>query len=106
MDILNFTREEIIARIGYFRNKKNITAYDLSLQLGHSKNYFYRIESGENALTMELFLKVLEILELTPLEFFYPNTETFASDMADLKLLKSLSAEERSSIMTLLKIKK
>ena len=65
MNNFNFNHEEIIARIGYFRNKKNISAYDLSLQLGHSKNYFYRIESGETALTMELFLKVLEVLEIS-----------------------------------------
>ena len=32
----DFTYDDIIYRIGYFRNKNNISARDLSLQLGYS----------------------------------------------------------------------
>lgn len=106
MENMNFTKEEILNRIGYFRNKKNISAYELGMQLGHSKNYFYRVESGEIQLTIDLLLQTLEILNVSTFEFFYPSLESFNTDIEDLKLLKSLTSEERKSIITLLKIKK
>lgn len=102
---MNLTREDILNRIAYFRNKQNISAYQMSLKLGHARSYFYRIESGEIQLTMEVFLEVLEILNLTTAEFFYPYVDEFHKDMDDLKMIKSLTDEERKSIKTLLKIK-
>lgn len=47
MENINLSKKEIINRIGYFRNLRNISAYKLGLELGHSKTYFYRVESGE-----------------------------------------------------------
>lgn len=106
MENLNLTKEEILNRIGFFRNKKNMSAYELGMRLGHTKNYFYRIESGEIQLTVELLLQALEILGVSTFEFFYPNLDSFTSDIEDLELIKSLNLEERKSIITLLKIKK
>ena len=106
MEKLNLNKQEILTRIGYFRNKKKLSAYELSLRLGHSCNYFYRIETGEIQLTIDLFLQVLEILEVSTFEFFYPNLDTFDLDMQNLNLLKNLNEEEKQSLLTLLKIKK
>ena len=47
MKNVNLTKKDVIDRIGYFRSKKNMSAYKLGIELGHSKTYFYRIESGK-----------------------------------------------------------
>ena len=69
----NLNREKIIERISYFRTKKNISAYKLSAELGHAKNYFYRVESGKFDLSLTSFLEVLEMLDIPILELFFPE---------------------------------
>ena len=66
----NFTYEDVIVRCGYFMDKRNVSAYDLSLKLGHSQNYIYKIQSGRIKLTVNTLLEILEILEVSTSEFF------------------------------------
>lgn len=101
MDKLNLNQKEIIERIGYFRAKKNISAYKLGMQLGHSKTYFYRVESGQIKLSLEAFLEILDILQITTTEFFCPILNE-----RDLKLVenfKKLSTENQNTIFDLAK---
>ncbi len=95
------SKEEIIARIGYFRNKKKISAYKLGIQLGHSKTYFYRIESGEIQLTLNMFLEVLEILDVTTSEFFCPSLKE--EDKHLLEMFNNLSSDSKQTIIDLMK---
>lgn len=96
----NLSYKEILNRIGYFRNIKNLSAYQLGIQLGHSKTYFYRIESGEIKLTMEMFIDVLEVLGVTTSEFFYPFINE--DDEKLITKILSLSKESKLIIKTLL----
>ena len=43
----SFEQENIMQRVGFFRNKKNISASELSRSLGHRRNYIYRLEKCE-----------------------------------------------------------
>ncbi len=95
--------KDIIYRIGYFRNKKRISAYELGQRLGHAKTYFYRIESGEIMLDMETFLDILTILEVPVEEFFYPNLNEFKDDKERLSFVKSLNKEEIEVLSKLLR---
>ncbi|MDE5616188.1 MAG: helix-turn-helix domain-containing protein [Clostridia bacterium] len=81
MKNLNLNRREILDRIAYFRNKKNLSVYQLGKMLGHAKTYFYRIESGEINLTIETLLDTLDILGVATAEFFYPDFENFSTDI-------------------------
>ena len=101
MEILNLSKKEIIERIGYFRNLKNITAYKLGIELGHSKTYFYRIESGEIQLTVDMLLEILDILQVTTTEFFSPIIKE--EDKALLDMISNLSAENKQTIIDLIK---
>ncbi len=106
MDNTNLSKEEIINRIGYFRNKRKLSAYKLGMELGHARNYFYRIESGEIQLTLDLLLDVLQILGVSTFEFFYPNLSKFESDTRLLRSFQELSEEEQKSLQTLIERKK
>lgn len=101
MKNLNLSKKEIIERIGYFRSKRNVSAYKLGLELGHSKTYFYRIESGEIQLTIEMLLEVLDILQVTTTEFFCPTLKD--DDKVLLDIISSLSPENKQTIIDLIK---
>ena len=101
MENLNLSKKEIIDRIGYFKNLRNMTSYKLGMELGHSKTYFYRIESGEIQLTIDLLLDVLNILQVTTTEFFCPTLQE--NDKAILEMINNLSAENKSTIIDLIK---
>lgn len=99
MDIITY--DDVIKRIGYFRNLRNISAYKLGMELGHSKTYFYRIESGEIQLTIDMLLDVLNILHVTTAEFFCPTLKE--DDKVLLDMINNLSLESKQTIIDLIK---
>lgn len=101
MENLNLSKKEIIERIGYFRNQKNVSAYKLGIELGHSKTYFYRIESGEIQLTIDMLLEVLDILQVTTTEFFCPMLKE--DDKLLFEMIGSLTPENKQTIIDLIK---
>ena len=101
MENFNLSKKEIIERIGYFRNQRNISAYKLGIELGHSKTYFYRIESGEIQLTIDMLLEVLDILQVTTTEFFCPTLKE--DDKVLLDMIDDLSPENKNTIIDLVK---
>ena len=100
MNNLNLSKSEIINRIKYFRQQRKISAYKLGMELGHSKTYFYRIESGEIQLTLEMFLDILDILKVSTSEFFCP---IIIEDKEVLNLYNNLSADGKQTILDLMK---
>ena len=87
--------------IGYFRNQRNISAYKLGMELGHSKTYFYRIESGEIQLTLDMLLEVLDVLQVTTAEFFCPTLKE--DDKVLFDMISDLSPENKQTIIDLIK---
>lgn len=101
MKDVNLSKEEIISRITYFRNKKNMSAYKLGMELGHSKNYFYRIESGEITLTLDMLLEILDILNISTTQFFCPDLDN--KDEEILKVFDELTNENKQTLLDLAK---
>lgn len=101
MENLNLSKKEIIERIGCFRNQKKISAYKLGIELGHSKTYFYRVESGEIQLTVDMLLEVLDILKVTTTEFFCPILKQEDKELLDM--VNNLSPESKQTIIELIK---
>ena len=94
--------DEILNRIGYFRNKKKISAYKLSRELGHSKTYFYKIENKSIQLTLDVLLDTLDILGVGTEEFFYDNLEEYKIDKEKLNITRNLTDDEIKSLKVLL----
>ncbi len=57
-------------RITELRLKKNISEYQMSLDLGQNRSYIQAISSGRAMPSMIQFLKICDYFEITPLEFF------------------------------------
>lgn len=95
--------KEILTRIGYVRNKANLSARGLSQRMGMSPQYVAQLESGRIVLTVEKLLQILEICEF-PIERF------FSSDIADYKidnelktLIEALPTDKKKNIIGFIK---
>ena len=64
--------KEILSRIGYVRNKANLSAREVSQRMGMSPQYVAQLESGRIVLTVEKLLQILEICEF-PIDRFFVN---------------------------------
>ena len=99
----NLSYEEIINRIGYFRNLKRMSARELGMQLGHSETYFYKVENGSIILNLPTFLEVLSILEVTTEEFFAIDIEDYKKDKEILDNFKKLNPDIKDKLLDLIK---
>ena len=95
--------EELTFRIGYFRNRKNLSARELSLRIGKSPTYINQIENGNFKLSLPKLLDVIDALEVSCAEFFAENYATYQQDKEILELLRTLQKERKKSFIDLMK---
>ena len=57
-------------RISELRNKKGVSEYKMSYDLGHSKSYIQSISAGRALPSMTEFLYICDYFDITPKEFF------------------------------------
>lgn len=77
-------------RISELRMKKNVSEYQLSLDLGHSQGYIQSITSGRNLPSMSAFFDICAYFDITPSEFFDPavnNPSLIRNITEDIKKL-------------------
>lgn len=97
------TIDELIMRIGYFRNNKKLSARELSLMLGKSKTYINQIESRNFILSLPMLLNIIDALEISCAEFFSENYTNYKHDKEIINLLSNLSTERKNSFIDLIK---
>ncbi len=97
------TYNDIINRIGFFRNKANLSARETSLRLGYSEQFIKRIENKSVELKVKTLLDFCEIVDITPQDFFYLGDSYNKEDKNVLELFNNLSLENRQMIIELMK---
>lgn len=97
MDYAEFIRN----RITELRLQKNVSEYQMSLDLGHSKSYIQGISSGKALPSMSEFITICEYLGITPRDFFDDGT---SNPMLMQKLLDKSKSLRDSDIELLLNI--
>lgn len=95
--------KEIIRRIGYFRNKANLSAKGLSLSIDKNPAYIAKMESGEYEPSMRVMLDIIEACGTTPEEFFSENIESYKTDKEILPVIKKLDKTKKMALKELLK---
>ena len=97
------TRKFLINRLGYLRNKANMSARELSQTLGYSPAYIAKFENGDFSIPAEVLLEAIEICNSTPNEFFYPNLEEYEQDKELIEILSTLSKDSKQTLIDLAK---
>lgn len=95
--------DDLIFRIGYFRNKRNLSARELSLRIGKSGTYINQIESKNFTLSLPVLFDIINALEISFAEFFADNYQNYQQDKEILDILNYLSAERKRSFIDLMK---
>jgi len=62
--------EFIRNRITELRIKKDVSEYQMSLDMGQNHGYIHSISSGRALPSMAQFLNICDYFEITPLQFF------------------------------------
>ena len=95
--------KEILSRIGYVRNKANLSAREVSQRMGMSTQYVAQLESGRIVLTVEKLLQILEICEFPIDRFFSSNIADYKIDNELKSLIESLPSDKKKNIIEFIK---
>ncbi len=81
---------DIVERINYFRNLKNISARNLSYDIDKSYNYINKLESLNFNPPMSVILDIINALDISPEEFFAEDYKNYSLNKKISNLLKSI----------------
>lgn len=95
--------KEILTRIGYVRNKANLSARELSLRMGMSPQYVAQLERGRIVLTVEKLLLILEICDFSIERFFSSNINDYNVDIELKSLIETLPTNKKKNIIEFIK---
>ena len=94
---------EVINRIGYFRNKANLSMRDTSCRLGMNPQFMKTIESKQIELKVKTLLDFCDVVDISVQDFFYLGKEYNKDDKFMLDMFNSLSADSKRVIVDLMK---
>ena len=95
--------KEILSRIGYVRNKANLSAREVSGRIGKSPQYVAQLESGRIVLTVEKLLQILEVCNFSIERFFSKNIDEYNVDQELQTLINDLPKNKKQNIIEFIK---
>lgn len=96
--------EKFVAeRITELRLRKNISEYQLSLDLGKNKSYIQNISSGRSLPSMSQFYEICRYFDITPQEFFDEGLHNLPLYQKANDLLKQLDDDDMMAVIAILK---
>ena len=95
--------KEILSRIGYVRNKANLSAREVSLRIGMSPQYVAQLESGRIVLTIEKLLQILEVCDFPVERFFSTNIAEYTLDSELKALIEALPIDKKKNLIDFIK---
>lgn len=96
-------KKEVTLRISFFRNRKGLTARELSLTIGKSESYINRLEARPFNIPVTTMLDILSALEVEPEEFFAANYKTFKRDNELYNLIAAMPNDKKENLIQFIK---
>ena len=93
---------EFQTRLAQLREKKGVSARDMSLSIGQNPGYINNIETGKALPSISGFFYICEYLQLSPKDFFdtdAQNPEKLNELIKDLKKLDDKQLDSIASIV-------
>ena len=101
MDKIDY--DEIINRVGYFRNKANLSMRETSGRLGMNPQFMKTIENKKIELKVKTLLDFCDLVDISMQDFFYLGKEYNKDDKFMLGLFNELSGDNKKMIVDLMK---
>jgi len=92
----------IAERITELRLKKNVSEYQMSLDLGKNKSYLQNISSGRSLPSMSQFLEICNYFNITPQQFFDEGLHNLPLYQKANDLLKQLDDDDMMAVIAIL----
>ena len=96
-------RKFLIDRLGYFRNRANLSGRELSQRMDKSIAYIAKFENGDFNIPAEALLDANEICEGSPEEFFWEDIAKYKEQKELISTFDKLSNESKDTIKNLMK---
>ena len=96
------TYDDVITRMGYFRNKANLSMRETSVQLGYNTQFMSTIENKTIKLKVKTLLEFCDLVDITPQDFFYMGEHYNKEDKNVLDLYNQLSSDNKQLIISLM----
>ena len=89
-------RKFLINRLGYIRNRANLSARELSQRLGFSIAYIAKFDNGDFNIPSEVLLDAIDVCDSTPEEFFHSDISKYKEHNNDhqLEIVEEFSKEK------------
>ena len=95
--------KDFALRLARLREKKGVSARDMSLSIGQNPGYINSIESGRTNPSLTGFFYICEYLGVSPTEFFDEGTENPSKLDAIVNDLRKLNDQQLEIIAALVK---
>ena len=95
--------KDFALRLSRLREKKGVSARDMSLSIGQNPGYINNIESGKSKPSLEGIFYICEYLGVTPSEFFDMESSNPSKLDAIIADMKKLNDKQLDTIAALVK---
>ena len=95
--------KDIALRLARLREKKGVSARDMSLSIGQNQGYINSIESGRTKPSIDGIFYICDYLGITPAEFFDMESPDPSKLNAIVKDMKKLNSHQLEIIATLVR---
>ncbi len=95
--------KDFAIRLARLREKKGVSARDMSLSIGQNPGYINNIETGKSRPSLEGFFFICEYLGMTPGEFFDTDSQNPTKLDAVVKDMKKLNDRQLDIVAALVK---
>ena len=95
--------KDFAIRLARLREKKGVSARDMSLSIGQNPGYINNIETGKSKPSLDGFFFICEYLEITPSEFFDMSAKNPTKLDAIVEDMKKLTDRQLDTIASLIK---
>lgn len=95
--------KDVALRLARLREKKGVSARDMSLSIGQNPGYINNIETGKSKPSLEGIFFICEYLGVTPSEFFDLDSSNPSKANELYEIAKRLSSEQLDNLIALAK---
>ena len=95
--------KDFAIRLARLREKKGVSARDMSLSIGQNPGYINSIETGKSKPSLDGIFFICEYLGVTPSEFFEMESSNPSKLDAIIKDMKKLNDRQLETIASLVK---